>query len=131
MESGEFSRASCHVDYARAPPTRLRARRHATCGVPGIENCTAEASSRVEVPAPFEEPLPSRFPSFPKMVLLDTAHVLTSPFHWRGREWFLLSASTAAVAALTLADETVSDAARERGPTLGFFGDAVACSVLE
>ncbi len=92
---------------------------------PPDEIAPADSESRVEVPAPFEEPPPFRPPSFPKIVLLDTAHVLTSPFHWGGREWALLSASTAAVAALSLADKSVSDAARERGPTLGTLGDTL------
>ncbi|HEX9140923.1 MAG TPA: phosphatase PAP2 family protein [Gaiellaceae bacterium] len=87
------------------------------------EIAPADSESRAEVPAPFEEPPPFRPPSFPKIVLLDTAHVLTSPFHWGGREWALLSASTAAVAALSLADKSVSNAARERGPSFGFVGD--------
>ncbi len=76
-------------------------------------------------PAPVEEPKPFRPPSFPKMVLLDTGHVLTSPIHWRGREWILFSASTAAVVALTRADEALSDRAREGGSTLGFVGDTL------
>ncbi len=83
------------------------------------------SASSADVPAPHEVARPSSPPSFPKMVLLDTGHVLGSPFRWGGREWALLAASTAAVAALTLADSAVSDAARERGSTLGFFGDTL------
>lgn len=85
----------------------------------------AESESKVEVAAPLEEPQPFRPPSFPKMVLLDMGHVLASPFHWRGREWLLVSASTATVAALSLADKSVSDAARERAPSFGFVGETL------
>jgi len=82
-------------------------------------------ASTVEAPALAEEPLPYRPPSFPKMVLLDVGHVAASPFHWSGRDWLLVSASTAAVATLSLADESLSNAARERGPALGFVGDTL------
>jgi membrane-associated phospholipid phosphatase len=83
------------------------------------------SESSVDMPAPLEEVRPSGPPSFLKMVLLDTGHVLTSPFRWRGREWLLFSASTAAVAALSLTDQSLSDSAREHGSTLGFFGDTL------
>ena len=76
-----------------------------------------------ERPTPSDEPRPIRPPPFLKMVLLDTGHVLTSPARWGRREWALLSASTAAVVALSLADESLSNAARERGPSFGFVGD--------
>lgn len=82
-----------------------------------------QRASNLASPAPVEEPKPYRPPSFPKMVLLDTGHVLTSPLRWGGREWILFSASTAAVLALTRADAAVSDAARDHGSTLGFLGD--------
>lgn len=103
--------------------------------------CTVASVGRAQLdpgaPAPVagvgvtEEVAPSpgtpiaRPPPFPKMVLLDTVHVLTAPFRWQGRDWLLASASTAAVAALSLADESLSDSARERGPTLGFAGDTL------
>ncbi|MDL2716817.1 MAG: phosphatase PAP2 family protein [Acidobacteriota bacterium] len=91
----------------------------------GEEIAPAPVGSDVEAPPSAEEPRPYRPPSFPKMVLLDTGHVLMSPFHWRGREWFLFSASTAAVVALSRADQSLSDAARERGSTLGGVGDTL------
>lgn len=64
-------------------------------------------------------------PSFPKMVLLDAGHVLSSPARWQGREWTLFAASTAGLAALSLADESLSNAAQERGTSLGSFGTAL------
>jgi membrane-associated phospholipid phosphatase len=78
-----------------------------------------------ETEAAAEAPQPPRPPGFPKMVLLDAGHVLTSPVRWSGREWLVFSASTAVVAALSLTDRTVSDAARERGSTLGVVGDTL------
>lgn len=92
---------------------------------PAMETTPAESESKVEGPTPSEERQAFRPPSFPKVVLLDIEHVLASPFHWRGREWLLVSASTAAVAAISLADKSVSDAARERGPSFGFVGDTL------
>ncbi len=89
------------------------------------ENGPGGSASTPESPAPAGEAKPYRPPSFPKMVLLDTGHVLTSPLRWGGREWILFSASTAAVVALTRADASVSDAARDRGSTLGFVGDTL------
>ena len=88
---------------------------------------TAPASdaSMSEGPAPPEERQPYRPPSFPKMVLLDTGHVLTSPLRWQGREWVMFSASTAGLAALSLADESLTDSARAHGPTFGFVGDTL------
>jgi membrane-associated phospholipid phosphatase len=83
----------------------------------------ANDESMVEGPAPTGDPRPYRSPSFPKMVLLDTGHVLTSPLRWHGREWLVFSASTAGLAALSLADESLSDSAREHGSSLGFVGD--------
>jgi hypothetical protein len=59
------------------------------------------------------------------MVLLDTGHVLAAPYHWQGRQWSLFAVSTAALATLSVADESISDAARERGPTFGSVGDAL------
>ena len=79
-----------------------------------------EAPPAKDVQTPSSPP-----PSFPKIVLLDIGHVLTSPIRWGGREWLFFSASTAAVAALSLADKSVSDAARDRAPTLGFVGDTL------
>ena len=46
---------------------------------------TPPANGEAEVPVPPEEPRPYRPPSFPKMLLLDAGHVLTSPLHWRGQ----------------------------------------------
>ncbi len=57
------------------------------------------------------------------MLLLDTGHVLSAPFHWQGREWLVFAGSTAALATMSLADESISDSARDRGPTSGFVGD--------
>jgi hypothetical protein len=56
------------------------------------------------------------------MVLLDAGHVLSSPGRWRGREWTIFAASTAGLAALSLADESLSNAAQERGTSLGAVG---------
>jgi len=92
-------------------------------------------ASEQEVPASLEDSAAAstapggdaetyRPPAFPKMVLLDTGHVLSAPARWRGREWLVLSGSAAALAAMSLADESLSDAAREHGPTFGFVGDA-------
>jgi hypothetical protein len=50
---------------------------------------------------------------------------MASPFHWDGHEWLLFSASTVGIATLSLADESLSDAARERGSSLGFVGDTL------
>jgi hypothetical protein len=50
------------------------------------EIAPAPGGSNVEAAASAEEPGPYRPPSFPKMVLLDTGHVLTSPIRWQGRE---------------------------------------------
>jgi len=85
--------------------------------VPAIEEPTVEE-------APAEAPPPYRPPGFPKMVLLDAGHVLSAPYHWTGREWSVFAASTAALATMSLADESLSDAARDRGPTFGAAGDA-------
>jgi hypothetical protein len=91
---------------------------------PTVEEITpANAESTVESPAPVAAAPPNRPPGFPKMVLLDSGHVLAAPFHWNGREWSLFAASTAALAGMSLADESLSDAARDHGPTFGFFGD--------
>lgn len=57
------------------------------------------------------------------MLLLDTGHVLSAPFHWQGREWLVFAGSTAALATMSVADEPISDYARERGPSNGFVGD--------
>ena len=74
-------------------------------------------------PPPPEGPPQYRPPSYPKMFLLDTGHVLSAPFRWGGREWLMFSGAAAGLAAMSLADETVSDAAREHGPTFGFVGE--------
>ncbi|HEY3350557.1 MAG TPA: phosphatase PAP2 family protein [Thermoanaerobaculia bacterium] len=89
------------------------------------EVATGEGRWEVDPPAPAGEAQPTRPPGFPKIVLLDTGHVLTSPIRWRGREWAAFSASVGALAVLSLADESISDAAREHGPTLGFAGDTL------
>ena len=93
---------------------------------PGTQDAVpARSEAKAEGPAAVEAPAQSHPPSFPKMVLLDTGHVLSSPARWQGREWLLLSASTVALAGLSLADESLSDAARERGTSLGFVGDTL------
>ena len=93
---------------------------------PSVEETPpAKAESTVESPAPAEETPPYGPPAFPKMVLLDTGHVLAAPFHWKGREWSIFAASTAALATMSLADESLSDAARDHGPTFGVVGDAL------
>jgi hypothetical protein len=89
------------------------------------ETAPANYESTAEGPAPPAEQQPLRPPAFPKMALLDAGHVLSSPARWQGREWLILSASTAALATMSLADETLSDAARDRGPTFGSAGDAL------
>ena len=95
-----------------------------TAWTPGTEESPpAMGESTVEGPAPAAEAPPYRPPGFPKMVLLDMGHVLGAPLHWKGPEWILFSASTAAIATMSLADESLSDSAREHGPTLGFVGD--------
>ncbi|MEO6324732.1 MAG: phosphatase PAP2 family protein [Thermoanaerobaculia bacterium] len=73
------------------------------------------------------EPAPQtpRPPSYPKLVLLDLGYVLTSPFHWSGRQWLLFSGYVGSLAALSRADLNLSDAARERGTTFGFVGDTL------
>ncbi len=83
---------------------------------PAIEEPTVERT-------PPEAPPPYRPPGFPKTLLLDAGHVLSAPARWQGREWLILTASTAALAGMSLADESLSDSARERGPTSGFVGD--------
>ncbi len=85
----------------------------------------AEETARAPGPVETEGPPSSRPPSLLKMALLDTGHVLTSPARWRDREWLAVSGATAALAALSLADEPLSDAAREKGPTFGFVGGAL------
>jgi membrane-associated phospholipid phosphatase len=59
------------------------------------------------------------------MVLLDVGHVLSSPARWGHDEWILFSASAVGLTALSLADERLSDKAREHGPTLGAVGDTL------
>lgn len=78
--------------------------------------------STVEGAAPAQAPEPYRPPGFPKMILLDTGHVLSAPYHWNGREWLVFAGSSAAIATMSLADESLSDSAREHGPTFGFVG---------
>ncbi len=93
---------------------------------PGMdETAGASEESLAEEPAPPEGPPASRPPSFLKMALLDTGHVLTSPVRWGGREWLLFSGAAAALATLSVADEPLSDAAREHGPTFGSFGEVI------
>jgi hypothetical protein len=87
---------------------------------PAIGEPTVEAAPPE---APPEAPPPYRPPGFPKTLLLDSGHVLSAPFHWQGREWLIFAGSTAALATMSLADESLSDYARERGPTSGFGGD--------
>jgi hypothetical protein len=89
----------------------------------GEDVVIVEGKWDVDPPAPPEQAQPYRPPGFPKIVLLDVGHVLSSPIRWRGQEWAAFSASVGALAALSLADESISDAAREHGPTLGFVGD--------
>jgi hypothetical protein len=97
-----------------------------TVRTPGTEEITpASSESKVEVPAVAEEQRPSGPPSFPRMLLLDTGHVLTSPLRWHGHDWLQFSASTAAFAALSLADKSVSNTARKNWPTLGSVGDTL------
>lgn len=91
----------------------------------GEEVVTVEGKWDVDSPVPPEQAQPYRPPGFPKIVLLDVGHVLSSPIRWRGQEWAAFSASVGALAALSLADESISDTAREHGPTLGFVGDTL------
>ncbi len=85
----------------------------------------AGGESLAEDAAEPEGPPAHRPPSFLKMALLDTGHVLTSPVRWGGREWLAFSGATAALATLSLADEPVSDTVRERGPSFGFVGETI------
>ncbi len=97
-----------------------------TAGSPGVEAASpVNDGSAVEGPAPAAETAPYKPPGFPKMVLLDTGHVLGAPLRWTGREWMWLSTSAVAIASLSLADEPLSDAARDHGPTFGFVGDTM------
>jgi hypothetical protein len=92
---------------------------------PGVEETTPasdESTAEGSTSAAEQPPLP---PAFGKLVLLDAGHVLSSPVRWRGREWLVLSASAAALATMSLADESLSDAARDRGPAFGSVGDAL------
>lgn len=89
------------------------------------ETAPATEADPAPAAAPVVEPKTSRPPAFPKMVLLDAGHVLSDPLRWHGREWGWLAASTASLAALSLADESLSDSARERGTDLGVVGDAL------
>ncbi|MBK8595079.1 MAG: phosphatase PAP2 family protein [Holophagales bacterium] len=93
----------------------------ATAGVEATPPATDLPAA--ESPAPAGEASPYHPPGFPKMILLDTGHVLGAPLRWKGREWLFFSASTAAIATLSVADESLSDAAREHGPTFGAVGD--------
>ena len=72
--------------------------------------------------APATEPKPFKPPSLPKMLLLDVGHVLTAPVRWGGREWLYVAGGAAVVATASLADESLSDAARESGQTSGAAG---------
>lgn len=102
------------------PPDREAAD---TARAPGVEETPrASEESLAGKAAPPEGPPAYRPPSFPKMALLDTGHVLTSPVRWKGREWLIFSGAAAALATLSVADEPLSDAAREHGPTFGSVG---------
>lgn len=91
---------------------------------PAIEELTVEGAPPESPPEATPEALPPyRPPGFPKTLLLDAGHVLSAPARWQSREWLILTASTAALAGLSLADESLSDSARDRGPTSGFAGD--------
>jgi membrane-associated phospholipid phosphatase len=57
------------------------------------------------------------------MVLLDVRHVMLEPFHWDGGQWLLFAGYTAAIAAASPADRTLSNRARASDYSLGFFGD--------
>ena len=59
------------------------------------------------------------------MVWLDVGHVVGQPIHWGGDQWLLFSASAAGLAAMSLADQSLSDRAREHGPTLGAVGETL------
>ena len=85
----------------------------------------AEGGPRPAEASPPREAHPAGPPSFPKMVLLDVGHVLSSPARWRGNEWLFFSASAVGLTALSLADQNLSDKAREHGPTLGFVGETL------
>ncbi|MGE5717880.1 MAG: phosphatase PAP2 family protein, partial [Acidobacteriota bacterium] len=77
-------------------------------------------------PPPSGAPVnPVKPPGFPKMVLLDVRHVMLEPFHWEGRQWLLFGGYTAAIAAASPADHTLSDRARASDYSLGTFGDTM------
>jgi hypothetical protein len=97
---------------------------HKTVWTAGGEETSAPPEEPVAgSPAPTEDAVPYRPPAFLKMVLLDTGHVLSAPARWRGREWLVFAGSTAALATMSLADESLSDSARESGPSSGFAGE--------
>ena len=107
---------------ARAQPAESPVRG----AVDGAEETAGESEDPLAgAPAAPGKPPASRPPSFPKMVLLDTGHVLASPVRWGGREWLVFTGAAAALATLSVADETLSDAAREHGPSFGSFGEVV------
>ncbi|MHB8799600.1 MAG: phosphatase PAP2 family protein [Thermoanaerobaculia bacterium] len=119
---------SCMLSpLARAQPEGLPDQVAADAAVtPGTEAIAGSSEDTVaEESAPPEGPPANRPPSFPKMVLLDTGHVLTSPVRWGGRDWLVFSGATAGLAALSVADEPLSDAVREKGPSFGFVGEVV------
>ncbi len=89
---------------------------------------TAPPPTATEEPAATEEPKPEPAPpvappGFPKMVLLDVRHVMLEPFHWEGRQWLLFAGYTAAVAAASPADRTLSNRARASDYSFGTVGD--------
>jgi membrane-associated phospholipid phosphatase len=46
---------------------------------------------------------------FPKMLAIDTYHVLSSPLRWDGRDWLTFSAVTMGITALALTDRPVKE----------------------
>ena len=89
---------------------------------PAIDEPTVEGAPPE---APSEATPPYRPPGFPKTLLLDAGHVLSAPARWQSREWLILTASTAALAGMSLADQSLSDSVRDRGTTFGVVGDVV------
>ncbi len=49
---------------------------------------------------------------FPKMLAVDTYHVLTSPVRWDGKDWLTFSAAALGIGALALVDREVKEEAR-------------------
>ena len=80
------------------------------------EDVAALGQSPVEAPAPAEGNAPpeekggpeSPFSlDFPKLLLRDTWHVLTSPARWDARDWLMVGVGIAGIAAVSLADKSV------------------------